>query len=128
MGSEVGLHYDSLLGKLIAWGETRDRAIRRMERALSELVIVGVLTSQPFHRRVMADASFRAGDYDIDYLERVGSTVLRVEPTDEELHLAAIAAVLAEEEARRVAAPHANGPTPHHESAWLRAARLAALR
>ncbi len=128
VGSEVGLHYDSLLGKLIAWGETRDRAIRRMERALSELVIVGVLTSQPFHRRVMADASFRAGDYDIDYLERVGSTVLRVEPTDEELHLAAIAAVLAEEEARRVAAPHANGPTPHHESAWLRAARLAALR
>src|SRR5437762_13881905 len=51
-GNDVTLFYDPLLAKLIAWGETRDVAIQRMRRALSELVIVGLPTSQPFHLRV----------------------------------------------------------------------------
>ncbi len=58
-GSEIGLHYDPLLGKLIAWADTRDAAIARMRRALLELTIVGVETSRDFHLRVMDDAEFQ---------------------------------------------------------------------
>jgi acetyl-CoA carboxylase biotin carboxylase subunit len=126
-GSEVGLHYDSLLGKLIVWGETRDRAIRRMQRALEELVIVGVPTSQPFHRRVMDERTFRVGDYDTGYLDRVGPELL-VSPSDDALELAAVAAALAEEDARRAAVPAGHPTNAGSESAWLRAARLAGLR
>jgi acetyl-CoA carboxylase biotin carboxylase subunit len=67
-GSDVGVHYDSLLGKLIAHGASRAIAIRRMARALDELVVVGVDTSAPFHRRAMRDPDFQAGRLDIRYV------------------------------------------------------------
>ncbi len=68
-GYVVGLEYDSLLGKLIVHDVDRERAIRRMARALSELEIVGVETCAHFHRRVMADPDFRRGDLTIRFLE-----------------------------------------------------------
>jgi acetyl-CoA carboxylase biotin carboxylase subunit len=129
VGNEIGLFYDPLIGKLIVWGETREVAIRRMARALDELLIVGVATSQPFHRRVMEEAGFASGHYDIGYLERVGETLLAVEPDPVTLKRAALAAALAEHEARSVpgtdhgAAGHQGGA-----SAWLRASRLRGLR
>ncbi|MGH7445097.1 MAG: acetyl-CoA carboxylase biotin carboxylase subunit, partial [Longimicrobiales bacterium] len=52
-GAEIGLSYDPLLAKLIAWGSTREQAIARMHRALRELTIVGVETSREFHIRVL---------------------------------------------------------------------------
>src|SRR5213596_2272717 len=64
-GNGVTLYYDPLLAKLLAWGETREMAIRRMRRALCELVIVGLPTSQPFHLWVMDDPEFRRGEIDI---------------------------------------------------------------
>ncbi len=64
-------YYDSLLVKLIAWGATREEAIARMDRALTEYVIGGVKTSLPFHRRVMADPIFRQGDVRLGYVERL---------------------------------------------------------
>jgi len=76
----VTLFYDPLLAKLIAWGETREIAIQRMRRALTELVIVGLPTSQPFHLRVMDDAEFLEGEIDIKYLERAGARVLAAPP------------------------------------------------
>jgi acetyl-CoA carboxylase biotin carboxylase subunit len=127
-GSEVGLHYDPLVGKLIVWGETRDRALSRMRRALDELVIVGVPTSQPFHRRVMDEETFRSGSYDIGYLDRVGNQLLAVGPCEDDLMLAAVAAALAEEDARQAATPWGARYPEGHDSAWLRAARLAGLR
>src|SRR5437762_9492652 len=72
-GNEVTLHYDSLMAKLIAWGETRPVALERMRRALRELVIVGLPTSQPFHLRVMDDPEFQRGDLDITYLDRAAT-------------------------------------------------------
>jgi acetyl-CoA carboxylase biotin carboxylase subunit len=127
-GSEVSLFYDSLLGKLIVWGETRDRAIHRMRRALGELVVVGFPTSQPFHARVMREPTFCAGAYDIGYLDRVGSDLLTRTLSDAEAVEIAVAAVLAEDEARsaRVALPSTG--TGAAESPWLRAARNAGLR
>jgi acetyl-CoA carboxylase biotin carboxylase subunit len=128
-GSEVGLFYDSLLGKLIVWGESRERAIDRMRRALDELVIVGLPTSQAFHRRVMDEPTFREGAYDIGYVDRVGSDLLRRTLTDDEFADLAVAAALAEDEARaaRIASDGGSPGSPA-ESAWVRVARLRGLR
>jgi acetyl-CoA carboxylase biotin carboxylase subunit len=128
-GSEIGLFYDSLLGKLIVWGESRERAILRMRRALDELAIVGLPTCQPFHRRVMEEAQFLAGEYDIGYLERVGDTVLGRRLSDQELVEIAVAAALAEQETRSASISLGNEKeTARSESAWLQAARQAGLR
>ncbi|GBD33075.1 MAG: acetyl-CoA carboxylase biotin carboxylase subunit [Gemmatimonadales bacterium] len=123
-GSEIGLFYDSLLAKLVVWGENRSAAIRRMARALEELVVVGVPTSQPFHLRVMRDPGFASGQYDIEYMETTGMELLRRRPADSELDLAAVAAALAEEAERVKPQPGAAGQGDRRESVWLRAARL----
>ncbi len=66
--------YDSLLGKIIAWGANRDEAIARMQRALRETVITGVKTTIPFQQAMLDDPQFRRGDistrYVTDLLER----------------------------------------------------------
>ena len=126
-GNDVGMFYDPLLGKLIVWGETRERAIARMRRALDEFVLVGLPTSQPFHRRVLAHPDFVAGTYDIGFLERHGDALLAVPPSAEALQRAALAAALAEHEARQAARP-AREALAFEESAWVRAARLGGLR
>jgi acetyl-CoA carboxylase biotin carboxylase subunit len=61
-GYRVPPHYDSLIGKLIAWGTTRDEAISRMERALGELVITGIVHTAPFHQTLLADEAVRRGE------------------------------------------------------------------
>jgi acetyl-CoA carboxylase biotin carboxylase subunit len=68
-GSEVSPYYDSLLAKLITWGDTRAEAIRRMRRALHEYRIVGVPTSISFHKQVMDTPSFVEGAYDTSFLD-----------------------------------------------------------
>ena len=127
-GNEISLFYDSLLGKLITWGETRDRAILRMRRALDEMVIVGLPTSLPFHRRVMEEPGFLAGDYDIEYVDRIGNDLLAADPDDAELELIAVAAAKAEHKKRKSAYVVADGPSRNPDSAWLLAARRAGLR
>lgn len=57
-GSVIGGQFDSMLGKLIVWGETRDEAIARSRRALSEYVVEGLPTVIPFHKAVLDDAAF----------------------------------------------------------------------
>jgi acetyl-CoA carboxylase, biotin carboxylase subunit len=66
---KVPPHYDSLIGKLIAHGDTRDQAIARMRIALSEMVIEGVKTNIPLHQELMIDAAFVRGGTSIHYLE-----------------------------------------------------------
>jgi acetyl-CoA carboxylase biotin carboxylase subunit len=63
--------YDSLIAKLIVWAPDRDRAIDRMDRALSEFIVEGrgVKTTIPFHRRILADERFRSGDVATDFVE-----------------------------------------------------------
>jgi acetyl-CoA carboxylase biotin carboxylase subunit len=62
-------HYDSLIGKLIAYGDTREQAIARMRVALSEMVIEGIQTNIPLHQELMNDAAFVRGGMSIHYLE-----------------------------------------------------------
>lgn len=125
-GESVGLFYDPLLAKLIVWGETRPAAMSRMRRALDELMIVGVATSQPFHRRVLNHKPFLDGDYDIGYVETHADSLLSAEEPLENLERIAVAAALAEHERRHAAVPvrlhdaQCDGST---DSAWLRAAR-----
>jgi acetyl-CoA carboxylase biotin carboxylase subunit len=61
-GYTVPPHYDSLLSKLIVWAETREAAIARMQRALDEYVIEGLVTTIPFHQRLLRHEAFIRGD------------------------------------------------------------------
>jgi acetyl-CoA carboxylase biotin carboxylase subunit len=69
-GYRVPPNYDSMIGKLIAHGETREVAIARMRGALVELVIEGIKTNAPLHRRILGDARFLHGGTNIHYLEK----------------------------------------------------------
>lgn len=62
-------YYDSLVGKLITWGSDRTEAIDRMRSALDEFVIEGIKTTIPFHRALMRDEQFRAGQFDTKFIE-----------------------------------------------------------
>ncbi|MEW6567185.1 MAG: acetyl-CoA carboxylase biotin carboxylase subunit [Chloroflexota bacterium] len=68
-GFEVSPYYDSLISKLICWGETRGEAILRMRRALEEYRIIGVKTNIPFHQSIMDSTRFMAGQYDTRFVE-----------------------------------------------------------
>jgi acetyl-CoA carboxylase biotin carboxylase subunit len=63
--------YDSLIAKVIAHGENRDEAIRRMDRALRTFIIEGVRTTIPLHLKIMNDERFRAGDLSTSFVERL---------------------------------------------------------
>jgi len=69
-GYTVPPYYDSMIGKLIAYGDTREVAMARLRGALNEIVIEGIDTNTALHRRMMEDAAFQAGGIDIHYLER----------------------------------------------------------
>ena len=62
-------NYDSMIAKLITYGDTREQAIARMEIALSEMVVEGIRTNIPLHRELMQDAHFREGGTSIHFLE-----------------------------------------------------------
>jgi acetyl-CoA carboxylase biotin carboxylase subunit len=135
-GTSVPLFYDSLLGKLIVWAGTRERAVARARRALGELVVTGLPTSREFHQRVLAEASFQRGDIDIEYWDRVGRALMARPATDREIEVAAVAAALLTDEARgssvarrtadRSAAPGRGSVASG--SPWLDAARREGLR
>ncbi len=68
-GYNVPPHYDSMIGKLIAYGDTRAQAIARMRGALMEMVVEGIQTNIPLHQELMNDSAFIAGGTSIHYLE-----------------------------------------------------------
>ena len=69
-GYTVPPHYDSLVGKLIAYGCDRPTAIRRMRQALDELIVEGIKTNAPLHQKLMRDSHFVEGGVNIHYLEK----------------------------------------------------------
>ena len=103
-GDDVNLHYVSMHAKLIVHAPDRLAAISRMERALRELVLVGVATNQPFHLRLLADPAFREGAIDIQFLERRPDLVARLADR-QVLERLAVAAALAEDDRRRTQKP-----------------------
>ena len=63
-------YYDSLIAKLVAYGRDRAEAVARMERALSQFVVLGIETSIPLHLAIFADPAFRAGRFDTSFMEQ----------------------------------------------------------
>jgi len=90
-GQEITPHYDSLVSKLICWGETRGEAILRMRRALEEYRIMGIKTTIPFHQRILDSHRFMGGQFDILFVdERLSLEGPGLDPAD-----ARVAAILA---------------------------------
>jgi acetyl-CoA carboxylase biotin carboxylase subunit len=128
-GSEITLHYDPMLAKLIVWAPDRAQAIARMHRALLELTIEGVDTSRDFHLRVMEDAEFQAGAIEIQWLERRLAELTQVTPSRDSTVRAAIAAVLLAERDRGTRRVSTSAPsTSVPKSGWLQLARTEGLR
>jgi acetyl-CoA carboxylase biotin carboxylase subunit len=72
-GYEVPPFYDSLLGKLIVWGPTREAAIARSRVALDELLLEGLVTNVSIHKALLASDAFLDGKMTTNLLDRVGS-------------------------------------------------------
>ena len=104
-GSEIGLHYDPLLGKLIASGPDRPSAVRRMRRALGELRIGGVSTSAPLLGRIMEEPDFLAGRLSTAYLPEHPELFNAEIPAAKRDAILAAAALLEHERRRGRAAP-----------------------
>ena len=63
-------HYDSMIGKLLAHGATREQALARMRTALAEMIVEGIHTNIPLHQDLLQDANFIQGGTSIHYLEQ----------------------------------------------------------
>ena len=68
-GYTIPPYYDSMIGKLICWGENRKQARRRMYQALKEYVITGIKTTIPFHQSIIEDDVFKSGKFNTGYIE-----------------------------------------------------------
>ena len=124
VGSSIGLHYDSLLGKLVVHAADRAAAIRRMRAALEGLAISGVETTIPWHLAVMAEPDYRANEISIRYVEDHPDLDRTIDP--ELRDVAVAAAVLLADGARGKVAPVGPRGAKHRPgglSAWVRAGR-----
>ena len=129
-GWTVPMDYDPLLAKLIGYGSSRDQAIGRLSRAMSEYFVGGIKTNLTLFRRILADAEFRAGKFDTGFLDRMPPAQISGENADVE-KVAAIAAgmftMLGGGESR-VAASSSENISATDASGWKNAGRQEALR
>ncbi len=102
-GSEISIHYDPMIAKVIAHAETRAEAARVLAAALRRAEIDGLRTNRDFLVRLLEDAAFLAGDFDTHYLDRPESSAL-LQPLVEDVTLHAQAAAIASAAARRATA------------------------
>ena len=121
-GMEITPYYDSLIAKLVVWGETRGEAILRMRRALAEYRIIGVKTTIPFHIQVMDSTRYQGGQLDTSFLDQ--HFRLDESRRPEHAKMAAIAATLLAHQRRQQATLlRQSGPSP-----WRLFGRRRALR
>ena len=127
-GSEISIHYDPMIAKLIVWGRDREESMRRLARAIDELRIVGIRTNVPLFQALLADSDFRAARFDIHWLDRkLESGELAPVGGDETPEIALIAAAIAHfERSQRQVSALPQGAA--HRSGWRAAARHGALR
>jgi acetyl-CoA carboxylase biotin carboxylase subunit len=124
-GLEVTPFYDSLLAKVITWGETRAEAILRMRRALEEYRIMGIRTNIATHQQIINNMRFQGGQIDTAYLEETVLPERAAPPAD--LQAAAVLAAFLHKRAsaRPVVSPAVSG---NGGSNWKRFRRGLALR
>ena len=99
-GSEVGIHYDPMLAKIITFGQTRPLALQRMRRALRSLSVQGVTTNREFLLRVLDHPAFIAGDIDTHFIDRHLQDELGDGASEADVQRAAMAAALADQQRR----------------------------
>ncbi|HET9527330.1 MAG TPA: acetyl-CoA carboxylase biotin carboxylase subunit [Pyrinomonadaceae bacterium] len=124
--SEVSIHYDPMIAKLAVWGRTRGEAIERLRRALDEYQVSGITTTLPFFREVARDEEFVAGKLDTGFISRFNERRIEVEPPEEHVDLAMIAAAI--HFARNEQPVFVQGGTPVSDGQWKKAGRAAGLR
>ena len=117
-GAEITPYYDSMIAKLITWGETRSEAMLRMRRALSEYRIMGLKHNIPFHINLLNSINFIAGRFDTNFVEqRFNMRTYEQDPTRSELETAAIAATLYAHRKRQLAS-QVVAPAKRDASNW----------
>ncbi len=127
-GSEISIHYDPMIGKLIVHGRDREEALRRLGRALGELRIEGIRTNVPLFEALLANEEFRAARFDIHWLDRVladGQLAPPERGADSDVPMVA-AAIEHYDRAQRVAA--APGTQGSRRALWRASGRRGSLR
>jgi acetyl/propionyl-CoA carboxylase alpha subunit len=122
-GQEVSTHYDPMLAKLIAWGPDRPSSLRRMDLALSQFPVLGVVTNIPFLRRVTRHPRFQEGDYDTGFLTG-DSEVGRPEQSQEAQNLARALAAWAAQGVSSQGPTTQAGPVEAQSNPWRTAGNL----
>lgn len=125
-GWTVPIDYDPLISKLVAWGSTRDEALRRMQRALREYHVGGIKTNIPFFMEILEQPDFQKGSFDTGFIDRWLQNRTGAHPiSDSERDLALLAAVLHHTSR---SAESSESPAPLAASPWKNAARTGGLR
>jgi len=119
-GTQITPYYDSLMAKIIVWGETRAEAIVRMRRALREYRVIGIKTNVPFHQAILESHRFHGGQFDTTFVERRFSMDENIPP--ELPRVAAIVATLVAHQRGQQAMQIVHSPA-REASNWKRAGR-----
>jgi acetyl-CoA carboxylase biotin carboxylase subunit len=121
-GCTISSFYDPLISKLSVWAPTRERAVARMRRALSEYVVTGIRTNLAFHEKLFAHPEFAAGRYDTGFIDRHKEELLGypLVPDDRRDAVAAAVAIAAARMERATGATQASlGETGSRLSPWV---------
>ena len=123
-GCEVTVYYDPIISKLVAWGSTREEAIRRMRRALEEYSIHGLVTNLALHRWVLQHPRFLSGDFDTNFIPHEFHSFKTAAGTARrEAALAVAALAQREHEVERTTRISRSAPAQQQRSRWKDAAR-----
>jgi acetyl-CoA carboxylase biotin carboxylase subunit len=120
-GYEITPYYDSMISKLICYGETRGEAVLRMRRALEEYRIMGVKTNVPFHQHMMDSHRFLTGQFDTNFVEERFSMSDR--EADKEMEAAVLAALVAHQQSMQASTTMARVDNGRSGSSWKWAKR-----
>jgi acetyl/propionyl-CoA carboxylase alpha subunit len=121
LGMDVTTHYDSLLAKVIVWGEDRETAVQRLKRALKEFQINGVETDIEFLTKIVTDERFVEGEYDTTFLDAFKPELKQ--PSEGMEKLVALATALVAH-----AQQNAKRPQQVQENNWRKTAWLEQMR
>jgi acetyl-CoA carboxylase biotin carboxylase subunit len=121
-GCTISSYYDPLISKLSVWAPTRERAVERMRRALSEYVVTGIRTNLAFHQKLFVHPEFVAGRYDTGFIDRHREALLgysAIPPEKQESVAVAVAIAAARLERVTGAAQAATGEEGARLSPWV---------
>jgi acetyl-CoA carboxylase biotin carboxylase subunit len=130
-GCTISSFYDPLISKLSVWAPTRERAVARMRRALSEYVVTGIRTNLAFHDRLFAHPEFAAGRYDTGFIDRYKDELLpypSVKDDRRDAVAAAVAVAAARMERATGAAVASVGESGSRLSPWVASQRVGTRR